>query len=425
MKKINKKIINIFLVMILLVSSTGIWTNESKAATYIISEAELYSKTQIISFKYKGNPIAVEFVVYKKDGVEYPAYCLNRNQSGVTIDQEYQVNVEKEIENTAIWKVIVNGYPFKTPNELGCNTKLEAYCATKMAVYDVLYNYDWNDFSPMLEAGERAIKAAEKIAKTAEQSTQTRPTAKIEIINDKSEWEIDKENPNYVSRTYQVKTNVKSTKYSVSLDKTNLETILVTGKDGNERNEFKEGEIFKISIPIIDLEKDDNFEIKVTADMETWPILYGETPGTNIQDYALTAGYISYEDSKLIQKYYKNKTKIEIIKKDTETGIALQGAKFRILNENKEEVYNGLQTNQEGKIAIENILPGKYYIEEIKPPDGYTGYEELIEVELKLNQTYTVNVNNYKKLEEEEKNIEDKEVTVTGEKEISLPRTGF
>ena len=70
-------------------------------------------------------------------------------------------------------------------------------------------------------------------------------------------------------------------------------------------------------------------------------------------------------------------------------------------------------------------MPGKYYIQEIKAPDGYTIYDELIEIDLKLNQKYTININNYEEPENEEKQVEDDDTTVTGRKLVNLPRTGF
>ena len=78
-----------------------------------------------------------------------------------------------------------------------------------------------------------------------------------------------------------------------------------------------------------------------------------------------------------------------------------------------------------GIATVENILPGKYYIQEIKSPDGYTMYDELIEIDVELNQKYVVNVNNYKEPEDEEKQVEDADKTVVGTKEVNLPRTGF
>ena len=120
-----------------------------------------------------------------------------------------------------------------------------------------------------------------------------------------------------------------------------------------------------------------------------------------------------------------NNTKIEIIKKDAETGKKLVGAKFNLLDENQNIVYSDITTNKDGIATIENIKPGKYYVKEIKFPDGYTIYDELIEIDVKLNQKYTVNVNNYEEPENEEKEVEDGDTTVTGRKEVNLPRTGF
>src|SRR5699024_9045792 len=116
---------------------------------------------------------------------------------------------------------------------------------------------------------------------------------------------------------------------------------------------------------------------------------------------------------------------IEIKKKDAETSEALIEAKFNILDENKNIAYSDVTTNKEGIAVVENIMPGKYYIQEIKSPDGYTIYDELIEIDVELNQKYTVNINNYKEPENEEKKVEDDDKTVTGRKEINLPRTGF
>ena len=76
-------------------------------------------------------------------------------------------------------------------------------------------------------------------------------------------------------------------------------------------------------------------------------------------------------------------------------------------------------------VSVENIKPGKYYIQEIKSPNGYTLYDELIKIDVELNQKYVVNVNDYKKPENEEKQVEDEDIAVAGEKEVYLPRTGF
>ena len=422
----TKKIISIMIILVTMLATISIFQNEANAASYIIDKADLYSKGEIVCLRYQGYiKVGVEFVVYKKDGIEYPAYCLNRNLPGVTQDEGYTVTVDGLVTNNKIWRAVTNGYPYKTAKELGCNSDIEAFAATKMAVYDMMYNYDWNDFEGLNEQGNRVLKAAINISKAARNSDSTKPVAIVEVKTDDEKWDKDNINGDYASKTFYVKTNVESTNYQVKLNNVEIENVKVVDENNNEKNNFKTGEKFKILIPISEMDKAGEFEIEVTADAKTKPILYGKSSNSSMQSYALAAGDYEFENSKMKVKFLENTTKIEIIKKDAETAELLKGAKFNILDENRNIVYSDVTTNENGVASVENIMPGKYYIEEIKSPDGYTLYDELIEIDVELNQKYVVNVNDYEKPENEEKEVEDEDITVTGQKEIYLPRTGF
>lgn len=417
------------MMIIILFGVTACFNNESKAATYLIKEAQLYSKGEMVSFKYQGTGIGVQFVVYEKDGVEYPAYCLDKTLIGVTTEQGVTIKVKKALEDVKIWRVITNGYPFKTPAELKCNSEAEAFAATKMAVYDTMYNYDWADFEALNEQGKRVIEAAESIAKIAEKSTETKITGEVEIKAVTEGWVQDDIEKEYVSKTYEVITNAESTGYTIQISATQLEGQKITDENNQEKSTFKNGEKFKILIPTARIESkievDRKIRITATADLKTKPILFGETSNSNYQDYAVVGGEWEFEKTTLVETYPPNKTCIKILKEDAETKEALEGAKFNIFDENKNLAYTDVTTNEEGIVEIIGVMPGKYYIEEVKSPDGYTRYEEIIEIELGFNENYTVNVNNYKKPQKEEKEIEDKEITVTSKQEVALPRTGF
>ena len=422
----TRKMISIVIILITMFSTNGMFQNETKAATYIIKEADLYSKGELVCLRYQGYiKVAVQFVVYKKDGVEYPAYCLNRNLPGVTEDESYTVSVDGVVADNKIWRAVTNGYPYKTAKELGCNSDIEAFAATKMAVYDMMYNYDWDDFEGLNEQGNRVLAAAIKISNTARSSNATKPVSIVEVKTDATKWEMDNIEKDYASKTFYVTANVDSTKYNVKLNKVNIENVKVTDESNNEKTEFKTGEKFKVLIPISEMDKEGNFEIEVTADARTKPILYGKSPDSSMQSYALAAGDYEFENSIIKVKFLANTTKIELVKKDAETLEPLQGAKFNILDENKNIAYSDVTTDENGVVSVENIKPGKYYIQEIKSPNGYTLYDELIKIDVELNQKYVVNVNDYKKPENEEKQVEDEDIAVAGEKEVYLPRTGF
>lgn len=421
MKKI-KAMIHILTIFIILVSMIGFFPKPVKAIQYAIDEADLYSKGEREDFSYKGVPVFVEFVVYKKNGVEYPAYCLNRNLPGVTEEEEYKVKVEKVIGNVSVWRAVTNGYPYKTASQLGCNSNAEAFAATKMAVYDALYTYDWNDFEKITEAGGRILKAAENISKNARTSNKKKPTAIFNVKQADKNWTLDKNNKKYVSKTYSVHPNATTKKYKVEIEGKEYDYILIQDVKGKNKKEFNISESFKVSIPISELDKEGKFKIKVTAGMETYPVLYGESPNPDTQDYALTAENIEYNDVILTEKFYKNDTKIKILKEDTDTGKRIAGAKFQILNEQKETVYSDLITNEKGEAMIENIMPGKYYVEEVQAPSGYQKYEGLIEINVAFDETYTVKVNNHEEEEKEIHETTEREITV---KQKKLPRTGY
>ena len=329
------------------------------------------------------------------------------------------------MNNNKIWRAVTTGYPFKTAKQLGCNSDAEAFAATKMAVYDAMYDYDWDDFEGLNAQGDRIVAAAEKISKAARSSSATKPVSVVSIGKVDEEWALDDKDDKYISKEFKINCNLEYAKYSLELNNLDIEGVKIVDKNNNEKKEFKSGENFKVLIPVAELSRSGEFEVEATVDVKTKPVLYGDSGDSTKQSYALAAGDYEFESTKLKIKYSENATKIEIIKKDAETEEPLQGAKFNILNENKEIVYSDVTTNEEGKAIVEKITPGKYFIQEIKAPDGYTIYDGLIEIDVKLNQKYIVNVNNYEKPEDEEKQVDDVEITKTGDKEVYLPRTGF
>ena len=350
-----KQIIAILLVLITIVTTLSIFKTNAKAATYLIDEADLYSKEELVCFTYQGIKIGVEFVVYKKDGVEYPAYCLDKTLPGVTTDGGYTVSVDKLVNNNKIWRAVTNGYPFKTAKQLGCNSNAEAFAATKMAVYDAMYNYDWDDFEGLNAQGDRIVAAAEKISKAARSSSEAKPVSVVSIGKVDEEWALDGKDDKYISKEFKINCNLEYAKYLLKLNNLNIKGVKLVDEKKKKKKEFKSGENFKVLIPIAELSNSGEFEIEATVDVKTKPVLYGDSGDNTKQSYALAAGDYEFESTKLKIKYSENATKIEIIKKDAETEEPLQGAKFNILNENKEIIYSDVTTNEEGKAIVEKM----------------------------------------------------------------------
>ena len=426
MKK-HKILKMLIIALVCITNISGIFSkNTVKAVTTLIKSAEPYSKGEVVLFRYNGLGIGVEIQVYKKNGIEYPVYCLDKGKRGVETDFTYTVEVSEMLSNQKIWRAITNGYPFKTPQELGCNNMEEAYAATKMAVYDAMYNYDLSKFTTYsdLDSNRRTINAIKQIITSARNSEETKITASLNVKPEEDKWKIDTLEEQYVSKIYTVKSPVENKKYTIDLTNNTDARIKVTNVLNQEKQEFEADEKFKVLITISDLESDGELSITVNSELKTMPIFYGKSPNKEWQNYAVTVGEYELTGTTLKQSYQENKTQIEVQKQDGNTKLPLKNAKFNLLDENKQILYSELTTNEQGIIELQHLLPGNYYLEETKAPVGYYGYEGLIKVEVKLNEKTIVKVDNYEEQEEKPSNdpLEEKEISV-GEKK--LPKTGF
>ena len=79
---------------------------------------------------------------------------------------------------------------------------------------------------------------------------------------------------------------------------------------------------------------------------------------------------------------YLRKGKLEFTKVDVSTSDPLPNTKIEIYTENDELIFSGI-TNEEGKITIEDLPIGKFYILEKEAPEGYTLNDEKMWFEIK------------------------------------------
>lgn len=384
------KIIICALICILLITQAG------KIFAFEIGQKQLVCKGVCETLMtYHGTPIKTSFVLYEEHGVQNPAYCLDKDLPGAE-SGSYIVNGGSKIQDVNVWRAIINGYPYKSLAELGAANDGEAYTATKQAVYTMLYNRDVSEYGPIdTDAGRRTYQIYVNIVNAARSSNENiQNHLQINIAKLTESWQVDSLNNACVSKTYKLESNVSSGKYEIYTKGVVPNGTIITNMQNNPQSEFKVGEEFKILIPIQNLTQAESFTIEAKAQLETKPVVYGSTTVPGTQDYALT-GY-RYEEiiNNCVEDYFKNITKIVVIKKEYGTEKRLEGIKFSLLDKDKNIVEENLVTDENGEIHLSNMIPGTYYLKETETLENYNLYTDLIEINLDLNEEFQVTVNN-------------------------------
>lgn len=413
MNKVKKGILAIFMLSIIL-------TNSVFAAETLNVKA---IKECPVLLQYGNIKIGTTLAKVNINDKEYPVYCLDVSKPGVAIGKlpEYNVTLKDTIENQEVYRAIINGYPYKTIEELGVKTEEEAFTATKQAVYSMLYNRNVDEYSAInTEAGHRTYNAYRNIVLAARGSNKVYENAKFELKADK-EWKKDEENK-YLYKNVEVNANLKSN-FDIKLegDKNNIFKLEKEQIVGKETDNKKEKYILKIDLKdinkfnILGKEVFKNLKLTATAEVETNPVYLGKEETGTRQDYAISGvRFKGKEERSLNIDIPKNETKIRIVKISKEEDKKLENVKFELFD--KENKSLGIKiTNKNGEIIYENLIPGKYYLKEIEAKEGYNKLNDLVEIEVKYGEEKEVKVNN-----------EKIKIIVNNKKEVKkLPKTGY
>ena len=209
-------------------------------ASFKINSANLYSKGRCETLfidRSINAPIIVTKVFYNDGNGDYPAYCLNRELLGVGEIGEFSVSVDEAISNVLVWRVITNGYPYKSFAELGVANEDEAYTATKQALYCILYGFDEGDFwkyEPVGEEGERTLNAMKQIVYRARNSSDSQISSNIEISEKDSLWKIDINDRDYISKEFTVSAGANLKNYSLTMSGDIIDGTKIVDLSNNE-----------------------------------------------------------------------------------------------------------------------------------------------------------------------------------------------
>ena len=403
MKKIVSKTILILLLLMISFSSFAPIVN---AATPI-SSAYLHSLGQCdyhLMFWDDNQDawsfIICNYVVYERDGVQYPAYCLQRDRVGAQEAGGYSVAVNSNLtdvsaiaNNAQIYRAITNGFPFKSASELGVANDYNAFMVTKMAVYDIIYGRDsYTFYKPADAEGQAMQNAIINIVNTARNGSNVYKEPKANITK---QGDLTKENiggTDYYVQQMTVTSDLEMTSYNIRLQNMPEGTKVLNTGNG-EQYDFSGSATFKVVIPEKKITSNINGYVHIdNIRMKTYPILYGESPNLAWQDYALVTD--PYEIGQSSTKLNITVPTTEIKKTERGTDKGLPGAEYDIFEDsNKNRKYDEGETkvkhvgptNDEGKITITDLPVGSYIAVETKSPEGYNLDDEHQPFEIKVN----------------------------------------
>lgn len=388
-----KKVMIIILTAILVLCSFSNFVKASMPMdkAYLYKVADCPTKLDYYS-KKQGRWIKVicYLTEYEKDGRRYPAYCLIADNNGVGEVGAYDVTLTETLDREDIWRAISNGYPYKTPTEMGVDNVLDAYMITKRAVHSLLYDVDvYSQYRAYDEHGEYIIQKIAELTDIGRYGTQTRDD---DFISINSDGDIYKEG-NYYVQKFNIGRNVRVSTYTITATANMPTGAIITDVSGTQKLTFNGDESFYIKVPEKSMLSNISTLIRVLGKCEIYPIYYGMSSIPNTQDYALT--YDPYADLAALTTYNLDvyKSGLIINKIDAETKEKLSGVTYNAKYQDGTNIGD-FTTNDEGKITINNLRPDKIILTEVATRDEYILDSTPIEVNLEYNQTKTIELTN-------------------------------
>lgn len=347
-------------------------------------------------------------------GQKRVAYCVNPDRKGIGyISGEfegYDVELKNLINDEKCWRVLKNGYPYKTPSELGVENEQDAYLATKMALYAMLRGNSENDIRNDYRAGEdevagqdmdetkrRGEKVIDAICKLV--NIGNNGTEKMQYTNNLNikmmgSFTEDQSNEDYYYQAMNVVSNVECIEFSIKEFSGFPKGTIITNKYGKEQTTFKGGDEFRIMVPKTSLIDDFAGKVTVTGTCRNYPIYYAECKEDNYQNYVLCCDSLSRNveaTGSVDIKISKSKLKINKIDKDTKE--ALAGVKFSVKYKDGQDIGT-YTTNENGVITLNNLHQGQVIIKEVEGAKGYEVMKDEKIVDIGYNDSQEIIMEN-------------------------------
>ena len=367
--------------------------------------------------KYQERPQRIhEYYYINSSSKQLPAYCMNLGLNGAeTVEGGYDVDVSKYLDDTIVNNIILNGYPYKTVEELGLANESEARYATQFALWIKLNNLDINQITPMESEYIRVVNAIKNIYYNGINS-QMIYTSGVKVEEVKNETPVDSLDESYYSKLYKLEYGENILDINLSIN--GIKDYIIADEKNNKIDKIVGNKTIKVLFPRNSNEGDLNFTLNITSKYKESAVLFAKSSVNGMQDLSLTLEPIKENNINLVSEVKEVKTKVTITKKDADNeNICIPNVKFDIYD-SQDNILGSFVTDKDGKINIDVEKDLKIYKNsKIKIKEVDVPYPYIIDLE-NSTKIIELKVGNETNVEFRNKKIEEKI-------KVELPKTGF
>lgn len=349
-----------------------------QAAAEIIHQEKFQMNWNYIKFKDTKVKIKADLLRTSSKDI---AYCLSPDLNSPNGDDLPEIGRD----NDFVYRVLLYGYPQKTPAELGVSTKEEAYYATQLAIWIVSKKIEIADSKP---ENQQVYNLVKQLVEKASKGTEVQETYLNVIPTGKQT--VEQNGEYFETNLYRSQSNSVSGVYSVQMEGA-PEGAKIINEQGEKKNEFSMEEKFKVMIP--KNATSGNFKIRVNAKLQSLQAVTFDGQ-QRIQNATALLPRMSEKSSTDIVVKWEFLGALKIMKVG-ENREALKGAVFEVVSENG-DFRQEITTTENGSATLNKLPPGTYIVKEIQAPEGYVLDPTIKKMEVKTGEIAEIEIKNQK-----------------------------
>lgn len=347
--------------------------------------------TNINYGKYKIKSIQDPFMYVIFNGVMQPnymysyldgqkekcVYCLERGKVGPESKDEYLVKANEKISDDMLQLILLNCYPYKSPQELGLMSIEQAKFASQFAIWCYTSGVHIDSIEPISDLNLDMIQAIKKIYYSKDGNIED---YKINLNIKEDKMQIEN---GYITKTIEVDTkNILD--YNVTSSDSNITIKKIDNK-------------YKISLPLDKIENKYSTSLKIEYSAKENISLLGKKENEQEQDMAILLDTNFSGQECYMLNFAVTTTDFTLLKADKDTREKISGVEFSIKDSNNID-YGTKITDENGKISlkIKYVDNVNVIVKEIKSKEGYICDSKEKIYELKGNPVCCKTVENEK-----------------------------